>query len=747
MNQISRQDLEMMSPQTAARRLPEIDLAALLKTLWRRRMLIAVCVGLAVLATWFTISGITPIYTATSQVMIESRRSRVIDTKDALTQMPPQMITVLSEVEVIRARNIAQRVAQSQNLFADPEFNAALRPPENNRLTDSVFALLGEIQETLFGAAQGTALSPEAREQRQRNAVVGAVNGRVDVSPVPQSMVIRISFQSPDPEKAARIANAFAETYVTEQLEAKFEAIRRASGWLTGRLEDLRSQVIDSERAVAAYRQSNNLIESRGQTLSQQKISELNSQLVLAQAKRAEQEARVARIETLVKGGRSVEAIDDLADSPLLLRLKEQEAQLSREASELGARYGERHPQMAKVRAELVDARRRIQTEAERQLQAMRSELAIQRERIGGLTAQIKSSEGAILEQSRAEIRLRELEREAQANRVLYEAMLSRFKETGDQEPIQQPDARIIAHAQPPQAPSHPRRNLLLVGAVLVGLLVGGTLVLVLEQLDNRFRSREQVETTLGLPLIGTIPQVWSLDPREKVETYLLDKPASAFAEAFRILWFSLKHQDPEHDVKVVMVTSSIPEEGKSLSALCLARTAMQMGIKTVLVDADMRRPSVARMVGMPADQAIVDVLAGKISLEQAISRDPVTGLDLILGRPADRAGLNLVALDMVSATVEKLREMYDLVIIDSPPVLPLADVQALSKLADRTIFCVRWDRTPRTAVSNAIRMLQDVRAQIAGVVLTRVNVRKHARYGYGDVGYYYGRYRNYYTS
>ena len=725
----------------------EADLRYLLRTLWRRRILLVACLLLAAGTTAVVVSGITPVYTATAQVMLDTRRPRVIDLKDVLTQLQPQLVTVISEVEVLRSRTIAQRVADTLNLYDDPEFNPALRTqPEESDLVRTVTALWAEVKTAVFGAKEPPPLDEETRRKNIRAAVVSGLGGRLGVAPVPQSLVIRISFNSISAEKAARIANAFADAYVVEQLETKFEAVRKATTWLNARLDSLRDAVAESERQVVAYRAKAGLVESKGQLGSQQKLAELNSQLVIAQSKRAETEARISRIETLLKGSRGGEAGDEVLDTPLVQHLKEQEAQLAREASDLASRYAERHPLMLKVRAELAQIRSRIATEVDRLVQNLRGELAVLRGRESGLLGQIRDVEIRVLDQNQAEVRLRELEREAQANRAIYEAFLSRFKETGEQEQIQQADVRVISQAEVPGAPSYPRSRLLIGGAALLGLILGTVLVLVLEQLDNTFRNRDQLEDATGLPALGLIPAITSMQGRRRIESYMIDNPASSFAEAFRITWFSLKHSMPDQDLRVVAVTSSVPEEGKSLTALSLARTAANLSMRVILVDADLRRSTVAAMLNLKPERGLADVLAGQATVEEAVVKDPYSRLDVLTGRPVKPQQFDLLASNGLTGLIERLRETYDVVVIDCPPVLPLADAQMLAQFADRTVFCVRWDKTPRESVVSALRMLLDVNANIAGTLLTRVNVRKHARYGYGDIGHYYGHYRSYYA-
>lgn len=726
----------------------DLDLKQTLITLWRRRWIIMALTAFTAVGAWLFVSRIQPIYTATAEVMIDSRRTRIVDIKEILSQLSPQLVTVSSEVEVLRSRTLATRVAGALNLYNDPEFNPALRPAQPSRFDFSA------VQELIDAARQALQLEkkpvaepgPVEVEERRRAVVIDRLRGGLGVAAVPQSMVIRISYRSPDPVAASRIANAFAEHYVTEQLEAKFQAIRYATTWLNERLEGLRRDLSTSEQAINAYRARHNLLESRGVSLSQQKLTELNSLLLTAQTKRAETAARIARLEGAVRAGRSLTALDDLLDSAFLSRLKEQEATLAGEASDLASRYGDRHPQIAKIRAELGEIRAKISGEIGRLTQGQRSELAGLEERERSISREIASIESLSINQNKVEIGLRELEREAQANRILYETFLNRFKETDQQETIQQPDARIISFSETPRAPTYPQKTTLILAATVLGLVGSLALILLIEKFDNTIRTKEQLEQLTGLPALGLVPQVRGSNAN--VASYLVERPASSYAEAFRIAWFAIRHPPDRPEPKTLVITSSVPDEGKSLTALSIARSAAMLGLKVILVDADLRRASLGAKIGVTSEKSLAEVLTEGVDFQSAVIRDPLTSLDILTARSGGQKQVDMLAMtDRVRQTMEDMRAVYDVVIFDCPPVLSVADVQVLVRHADATLFCLRWNVTPRESVLAAVRMLKDAKARFAGALLTRVNVRKHSSYGYRDMGYYYGKYRNYYTN
>jgi len=709
-----------------------------LRILWRGRLLIIGVTLLMVITMLVLLNLMTPQYTATAKVMIDPRRTRIFDSREVVGQLPPQLVTVMSEVEVVRSRNVAGRVADKLDAWNDPFFNPALRP----KTTSWYSELRGKIRDTLSFGEEEKREAAEDTAERAMQSVLNSLNGRLAVVPIQQSLVMQISYTSPDPRRSMLVANTFANEYVLDQLENKFETTRQAATWLASRLDSLRNAVIASERAIGEYRAQNNLLDTRGGQPTQQQLSELNTQLILAQAKRAELEARISRIESEIQSDNTGGTIDQLVDSPLIQRIKEQETQLAREISDLSTKYLDKHPRMVKAMAEKEELHRKLITEVGKLTQGLRSELQITRGRESGLREQIRRIEGTIRSQGQAGIRLNQLERELASNRQIYETFLQRSKETSEQEQAQQPEVRIISRAELPNGPSSPKRGLFLAAATLFGIILGATLALLIDALRNTFVNREQLEGFTGLPTLGGIP----LAPRgKKVADYLLKKPHSAFAESLRSIWVALKHSGRQQIPRVIVVTSALPGEGKSVTALSMARAIALLGNKVALVDCDLRRSSLAEKTGMKADAHMGQVLSGEKTAEEIMLHDQVKNLDIYLGQTLTAPPLELLASDTMKSFIEGLRAKYDLVILDCPPVLPVSDAHVLSRLADGVVFLVRWNQTPKDAVRSGLRTLDEVGANVIGLTLTQVNARKQARYGYGDSAGYHKYYKSYY--
>lgn len=720
----------------------EIDLQEILRRLWRHRgVIVGVFVCLVILAT-VVITQLTPLYTASAQVMINPRKAQTVNLEAALSGLPLDQETIASEIEVIKSKGLAVRAVNKLELYRYQEFNRRLRPDSSWAWLNPLNLLPDDWRKYLRGPQ--TIVSEEERASLERVGVIDAFHRSLDIERVERSRVISISFTSRDPKIAHQAANAIADLYIVEQLEAKFDATKKATSWLNDRLAELRKQVDISERAVETYRLQSGLTESKGTTLVSQQVSELSTQLVLANAKRTEAEARLRQVEALITQRDGISSAAEVLASPLIQSLRGQEATVLRKVAELSQEYGDKHPRMINMNAELENIRAKITAEVARIVQGLKNEVAVSASRETALQNRIRDLEQRVGNLNRSEIRLRALEREAKANRTLYENFLGRFKELSEQGDIQQADARVVSYADIPITPSFPR-TLLLLGLACVGSLVAGVGTAgVIERLDHGFRSMEQIEAQTGIPAISLLPTV----PRSSIapHDYVIQNPHSAYSESLRSLFASLHLSNVDNPPKIVLMASSVPEEGKTSTAVALARLIARTGKKVILIDGDLRRPQVHRLLGIPGQPGLVEVLAGEVKLDAALTRDEEAGVYILPAGAKPSNPVDLFSSQHLKNLVGSLGNAADMVIIDSAPLAAVSDARILARLVDKTVFIVRWASTRREVVQLALRQLQDAGADLAGVVLSRVDVRKHAGYGYGDSGYYYGRSRKYYT-
>ena len=575
--------------------------------------------------------------------------------------------------------------------------------------------------------------------------VVRAVQRNLDVVPEGRSYVIRVSIESHDPAKAAAIANTYAEQYTLAQLDAKLEAVERANAWLNDRTQEMREKVTASEKAVEDYRSKAGLLVTRGENIVNQQLAELNTQLINASADRARAEARLRQVRSVNGKASDDQTTSEVLASPTIANLRSQETDLRKTESDLLERYGDRHPQLITVRAQIRDLDGRIRQETARVISSLEGEFIAAQARENALRANLAQLEQRASAANQSTIRLNELQREAETNRTLLQTFLSRFSQTENQSGIQQSDLRVISKAAVPVIPTFPRLSINLPVGIGVSFVLGIILAFMVEKLDAGFRSSEQVEHTVGLSTLALIPGLSFLKDGSP-ERHIVEKPVSLFAEAFRSFRTGLLLSNLDKAPKVILLTSCVPGEGKSSDALCLARSAAGAGQKVVLIDCDLRRSSIHKMLGIQPKVGVTDVVLGRVPLEESLIKDTQSNLVVLPNVNSPGNPPDILASQAMGKLIATLSQSFDLVVIDSPPVLAVSDALVLCRYADRTVFIIRWAKTPRAAVVTALKQLRAAGAHLSGVVLSRVNIRQHARYGYGDSMYYYRGYKKYYS-
>ncbi len=728
-----------------------------LQLLWFRRRLITLLTLLAALLGYVHVNQLTSIYTANTTLLIGVTDTQPLDFNQALYMRYFGMESQ-EEVQILQSRGLAEKVIERLNLLNLREFDPSLGSGDSE-----ANSILGKLNPTdwipqswkdlLRGASTGEVVQTDPTEEElERLKMVRAVNiflSKLRVFALEYSDIISISFSSPDPRLAARVANEISDTYILDKLEAKLESAERLSQWLSEQLRELEQNVRDSEQAVEMYRIEHGFTEGTSGDLLTQQLSAINSQLIIAKAERAEAEARLGQVQRLlVADAQGMESASEVLSSPMIQQLRGQESEVMRRISELSVEYGPKHPRMLQVNAELEDVRRRVQEEIQMVVLGLENEVEVARTREASLSQSLREAESETGAQNREAIQLRALEREAAANRTLYENFLNRFKETSTTEGTETPDARVLSSAEVPNTPSYPDRKRTFFVFVVLGFLGACVLVIGLHLLSPGMLSPEQIEQQLGVHAIGMIPRLTGKDvPHEHV----LKKNSTGFVEAISSLHVSLKLSDPDTKIQAVQVTSSVPEEGKTSLVLALAMTLSRAGKKVVVVDGDLRRSSVEDKLGIDPDgPGLTDfVIAETDDVTGFISVHEPSGIHLMrTGEGKYVSATDLFASHRMQRVVELLKQRYDYVLIDSPPVMAVADARVIGQVADKTVFVVRWNKTPKKVARAAIDLLRKSNIPLAGIVLQQVDLKRYGRLGYGDSGYYYhyGRYGQYYS-
>ena len=709
---------------------PQVDRGALIDlrhvgAILRRRWMVlcaAMIAAIIVAAAAYLVAE--PRYLATAQVALERTAEQVIDVDSVTPTADPDSAAVDTEVQALRSPELIGRVVDRLRLARDPAFNEA--------------------------AGQGASTAQPDPIGRQR--AIGTLLGGLTVKRDGLSYAISVSFEGHTPAQAAQIANALVDDYVSGQAGSKAQATRRAQGFLEERLQDLRTQVLGAERAVADYRAANNLFAvSEASTVTQQELSGLSTQLAQAKAENAAAQARLSAARAQVRGGRSGEELGDSLDSPVVSQLRAQRAEAAREVAALEKRYGPRHPALVQAQNQLRTADEHIAAEVKRIVANASIQASIAGQRAASLAGSVAQTQGKLASDNEASVRLAELERNAESSRTLYQAFLDRYRQTVAQSGLERSDSYIVSRARVPGAPSSPNMLIYAAMAVVGGLGIGVLLVVLLQLLERGLETSDAIEGTLGLATLASIPDARTLPGYRKSglpappAELLLKRPQSTYAEAFRTLRTSIQFADAAKPVRVVAITSAVPGEGKTTTAMGLARAVAAAGGKVLLIDADARRRASSRQFAADVTLGLDEVLAGEATLDQAIVKDSLSDACLLPQR-LDSKGISLAESPALAELIERVRERYDLVILDTPPVLPVDEARVIASMADGVVFLVRWRKTPSKAASVALRRLYDVHAEMLGAVLTLVDVGEQERAGYEDGGTFLKAYRPYYA-
>jgi exopolysaccharide transport family protein len=738
-------DEPAVRPAAESWQYPTVDLREMGRILRRRYKMVALPAATLLTLALTYLAFATTLYTATSTVLVDPRRANVVETNQSvLSNFGTDDATIESQTLLIQSVAILVRVVGKLKLTEDAEF----RPKPG--LFDPIKRLLSSSSGPSDGA------SPE---DAARARSVEILQKRMKVTRQGTTFLVDIAVNSESPQKAATIANAVADAYFDEQVRAKYDATRIAANWLGGQIEDLKSRVVASEKAVEDYRSANNLMVSQGVTLNDQQLTDLNGKLIAARAQTAEARAKYEQVQDIAKSGGDPGGINAAISSEMITKLRTQYADIAKNEADLSSKYGAQHPLVANIRAQRRGTQKLINEEIRRILESTKHDYDVARSRETSLQQSLDQLQGVSTSSGQAQVRLRELQREAEANRTQYESYLARSKETTAQESLEMPDSRIVTKASIPIRPSSPKTMLILGLALMLGLGAGSVLAFLTDYLDGRIKTLEQAEAISGVPVLAAVPLIGArelaglarrghnelgrYDPKSTkllpaplqppLTRYAIDEPGTFFAEAIRAVRLALQRTMRSQPVKVVQVTSALDSEGKTTLSINLAQSLAMLGIRTLLIDGDLRNPQVTRSLCPRADAGLLEVAIGQTAPEHAILVDPSTGLSIL---PSTRIKevefiTELMFSDRIVDVLDHFRHRYELIVIDSPPLVPLVDGRALAELADRIILALAWDQTPGEVLSHAMDLLSPVSDRIMGTVLTRVDLSRLQFYDY----------------
>ncbi|MGH6846548.1 MAG: polysaccharide biosynthesis tyrosine autokinase [Methylocella sp.] len=700
-----------------------------------------------------------PSFTASGTMVIDSHRVQLSQQKPDLGAMPIDTGAVQTEVEVLLSRTISLAVIRELRLTEDPEF------------AGSNGGLLGFVRKLVPPWGSGRIPS----EAQLTDRALAVFESRRAVYRVAPAYVIEIGFRSLDPVKSARIVNAIADAYVTEQLSAKYQATRRASAWLDDRIKELRMQASVADRAVVDFKRANNIVtveDANGgnvRLMNDQQLSELNSQLILARAATAEAKARFDRMQEVMKQDVPDASVADVLKNEIIIRLRNQYLDYAARERVWAERYGANHLATVNLRTQMLELRRNINDEMKKIAESYKSdyEIALARERSleGSLATEVTDSQIT----HNSQVQLRDLESNAKSYRTISDSFLQRYMESVQQQSFPITEARLISAAIPPIHKSSP------LTLVVFGISTAGGLMLCIafacyrELSDRVFRTRAQIEESLGANCIATLPALKSTNPvsspviaedaapmaertlvhKHDLMNYVADSPFSEFTEGLRSLKLVMDLNGVLKSNRVIGVTSTLPNEGKSTIASNFAHLLAQAGRRVILIDCDLRKPSLSQQFAPDTASGLIQVIAGKINLADAVWTEPSSGLTFLPAPAASASKLlhtdEILGSNAMKNLIDRLCETFDYVIVDLSPLLPVIDARATSNFIDSYVYVVEWGQTNRDIAARLLAETQEIHDRLLGVILNKADMRKMARYeGYASTyNYrkYYGRY------
>ena len=543
-----------------------------------------------------------------------------------------------------------------------------------------------------------------------------------------ESRVINVTFRSADPQLAARIPNGLTKAYVDQNIEARRQGSREASRWLNERLSELRGEVTSREGALQQYRERSDAVSlDDRQNIVVQKLAQLNTAVTTARAERLDKEALYRQLVAIQTSGVPLDTFPAILGNGFIQGLKAELAALQREKGQLSEQLGDLHPDMIKVNGSIEAAERRLNGEMAKVVETVKNDYKAAQTREEGLRAALEDQKREVLQLNQKSIGYNALQRDATSTQQIFESVLQRVKETDISGQLQTNNARILDAAEVPRRPVWPRAQLNLILALLGGGLVGIGLAVSVESLNPRIASRYDIEQTLGLPLLGMVPQVGVL----KKGLRAVEGLPSEFQEALRGVRTRILLSPIGAATRTLAVTSTSPGEGKTMLASSLAASMAMAGRRVLLVDADMRRPQLHRIHDVPTSPGLSNILTGEVKALEAVRETTVGGLFIVpagdeVGNPSE-----LLDSDSLTSLLEGFSQRFDLIVLDCPPVMAVADAAIVANAASSVLFVIGSGTTHRDVAQMAIERLISVQAKLVGVVLNKAKLDRRSDYNY----------------
>ncbi|WP_312929888.1 GumC family protein [Stutzerimonas nitrititolerans] len=692
-----------------------IDLKKIWHAVWSRKWGIVLLVAVVAVLMAVLLSRMTPIYKAVTSVIIEVKGTPVVSFQpaNAPTEVSEYLQTQLS---LIQSRGVAEKVVRDLELTEHPEFDLRQQPGPLIDIGGMLDAIMGEEPEPLT-------------EAQIMDHATQVFMDRTTVWVEGKSQLVYLSVAMADKLMAAQAANHLATSYIEAQLEAKVEMSMTAASWMNTRLVDLRQNLKDSEDRLQAYLDAEGLVDMDGVgTISANELSLTGDRMIDARRQRAEAESQFRQVESMRdQGWERLASVPAVLGHPLIQQFKADRAHARSRVEDLSRRYGDRHPAMQSARSDLNAATASLRQQVEQVVASIERsyQLAVANE--NSLRASFNDNKEQIQDISRKEFKVRDLQREVEANRALYDTFMTRLQETTATSDLSSTNARIVDEAIPPAQASEPNTRLFMVVALFLALVVGIAQAIIREILDNTFKSSDEVETKLNLPVMGIVPQV-PRNLRKQVSHLFQRNEEKRFCEAIRTIRTNITLTEGNQPRQVLVVTSTAPGEGKSSVSANLAFAMAQLN-RVLLIDADLRRATLDQTFEFaPGTPGLANLIGGNAKLDDCIRS--VGNVDMISAGTVPSNPLELLSSPRFAKLLEAVKGRYDRIIIDSPPSQAVSDAAVLSILADAVIYVIKSESTLIPHAQKGVAQLLQSNAPVAGVVLNHVDVEKAKRNG-----------------
>jgi succinoglycan biosynthesis transport protein ExoP len=737
-----------------------IDLERLLTIVVRQAKVVAICAGIGLLLGIIYLRTTPPMYSASTRILLDEGLNKIVDEVSATPINMQTDAAILSQIEILKSTRLALVVVDKERLTTNEQFMQPT-PSMLRRIVSTIRSTLGMFRSAGTNDASGGGPDPDAL----RNYAAYLLQRDLWVERAGRSYVINLSYQSPDPALAQRITQAYASAYLSDQLDANFDATERTTLWLQGRLQELEAKSKAAALAAEQFRAEKGLTAARGELISEQQLSDLNSQLIIAQADTARARAKYEQYQAIVDSGpeKAVENAAITSDQPgdsVIGKLKARYLGVTKREREITGAFGSDHQQAVALRREQEDVTRQIFHELEQLTSGYRNEYEVARSREMSLRENVELLSGKSSSAGQSMVQLRELEQKATALSTLYQSFLARYQEAAQQRSFPITKVRVISEATLPKTPYSPRAPIVLALSLVLGLFMGAGFGALNEFRERFFRLGEDVRSDLGLKFLGYLP-IFGSSRRRNVthggegdfmltghRRMAIDAPASSFAETLRNAKIASDVVLQGVGCKVIGVVSVLPGEGKSTVAANFAGLLAANGSRTLLIDGDLRNPSLSRGMPVPAQHGLIDAIVGKQPWQSLLKIDRETRLAMMPAVVHSQFAhtSELLASKGMKSFIDAAHKIFDYVVIDLPPLGPVVDAKAFEPLADGFILVAEWGETPRALVRSTLQSEPQIAAKILGVVLNKADYKKLSRYGsYGSSERFLDKYSSYY--